>query len=515
MPMKLISRRHAAAVIGAGALSACVCPAPPPVDANAIIVAPAAASPPGNDANAGTLAAPVASLARAQTLCRANGLSKTVYLRAGTYVWTSGQAAPLVLTAADNGETWSYYPPDGYNSAILDYTNQVFTQSGHADGGFSQLGVNGGSCIVGQGVSNLTIDGLTFQNIPAQGIMFYGGASGFGFAPNTNNTLNPSGDVIQNCIFRNGGYAAFPTTFPGNDGQNVTSGAGIFSTETPFIWFQGSGQFGGTVQHCAFITHAATPIVCQVNNILVQNCYLGDSNKASFDSGVLYTQNTSGVTWRYNYIRDYKSYTPTQSVAGDIWPIYFDNNSNNVTCQFNIVAGAPTDTSAVAATTFVQYGVGTGSNQNVAFNIFDMGNVPHIPFEQNSTGTGNVFASNAIISKFADGPSYAFTGVPVFNFSNASPAMTVGPNLFFNYGGGLIYTTSHNNAPAYNDSSPQNVDPQLSGSLWSYMPAPASPLFSAPLNWPALPADWGQPGFWGPPGFTIPTTGTGSVPSYL
>jgi hypothetical protein len=483
-------------------------------DPNAIIVAPTTASPAGNDANAGTLAAPVASLARAQTLCRANGLSKTVYLRGGTYNWTAGQTATLVLTSTDNGETWSYYPPDGYNSAILDYTNQVFTQSGHSDGGFSQLGVGGGSCIVGQGTSNVTIDGLTFQNIPAQGIIFYGGNPGFGFVPTTNNTLNPSGDVIQNCIFKNGGFAVFPTTFTGNDGQNVSSGAGIFSTETPFIWFTGTGQFGGTVQHCALITHAATPVVCQADNVLVQNCYLGDSNKASFDSGVLYAQHQSGITWQYNYIRDYKSYTPTQSVAGQIFPIFFDNNTNNITVQFNIIAGAPTDTSGVASTTFVQYGGGTGTNQNVSFNIFDLGVVPHIPFEQGSTGTGNIFANNAIISNFADSPSYQFSGVPFFNFSTQTVAMTVGPDLFFNYGGGLVYTTSHNNAPAYNDSNPQNVDPQLSGSNWSYTPALGSPLFSAPLNWPALPANWGQPGFWGPPGFTVPTTGTGSVPSY-
>ncbi len=29
----------------------------------------------------------------------------------------------LKLTSADNGTTWSYYPPDGYNTAIIDGGN--------------------------------------------------------------------------------------------------------------------------------------------------------------------------------------------------------------------------------------------------------------------------------------------------------------------------------------------------------------------------------------------------------
>ncbi len=59
-------------------------------------------SPTGNDiTGTGTLAAPFATLARAQTAMRA-GSVKVTQIESGTYYLTS----PLALTSADNGETW-------------------------------------------------------------------------------------------------------------------------------------------------------------------------------------------------------------------------------------------------------------------------------------------------------------------------------------------------------------------------------------------------------------------------
>lgn len=72
----------------------------------------------GNDSNGGTLAAPFATLGRCQTAMRNSGI-KTCYLRAGTYTLPS---TGLVLTNVDNNETWSYYSPDGLNTAILSGT---------------------------------------------------------------------------------------------------------------------------------------------------------------------------------------------------------------------------------------------------------------------------------------------------------------------------------------------------------------------------------------------------------
>ncbi len=80
----------------------------------------------GNDNNPGTLSEPFATVRRAQQAMRDSSSIKTTYLRAGTYKpetgvgCNNGAGASVYLTVTDNGETWSYYPPDGFNSAILD-----------------------------------------------------------------------------------------------------------------------------------------------------------------------------------------------------------------------------------------------------------------------------------------------------------------------------------------------------------------------------------------------------------
>lgn len=82
----------------------------------AYYVATATSTPAGSDSNAGTLQAPFLTLGKCQTQMRA-GSTKTCYVRGGTYALPSGG---LVLSSSDNGETWSSYPPDGPNAAILD-----------------------------------------------------------------------------------------------------------------------------------------------------------------------------------------------------------------------------------------------------------------------------------------------------------------------------------------------------------------------------------------------------------
>lgn len=70
----------------------------------------------GSDSNDGMSAkTPFATLKKAQSAAR-HGNSRVVCLRAGIYDMDS----TLTLTAADSGETWQYYAPDGVNSAVLD-----------------------------------------------------------------------------------------------------------------------------------------------------------------------------------------------------------------------------------------------------------------------------------------------------------------------------------------------------------------------------------------------------------
>ncbi len=97
-------RTYAASLSGTGAPGTTLMPA--------FYVAPN-----GSDSNPGTLAAPFATLGKCQAAMQANGTIKACYLRAGTYTLPP---SGLVLTGpADNGETWSYYPPDGVNTPIL------------------------------------------------------------------------------------------------------------------------------------------------------------------------------------------------------------------------------------------------------------------------------------------------------------------------------------------------------------------------------------------------------------
>ena len=293
-----------------------------------------------------------------------------------------------------------------------------FQQSISFNGLYSGLGANGGACFILQGASRITITSFTIQNIPAIGIVAYGGVSGFGaFLPTTNATENPSGIVVSNIIFKNGGYGAFPPVYTNNDGQNVASGNGIFATEVPFVWFtggagngSGGAMYGGLVEHCAFLTHVATPISLQVDNAIGRFNYYQNCNTCAFDSGVLYTELTTGVQFLYNYIRDAKSFSPAfSSQDRAVRALYPDYQSNNVTFKGNVVAGAAADTSGYSPTFadvfyFAMFGDGPNANQNYIGNIFDMGATPHAAFLNSSTGTGNKFGSNILLSNFAGNP---------------------------------------------------------------------------------------------------------------
>jgi hypothetical protein len=515
LPSRRLARTQSLLLLAAGSSNG-------NIDPNAIIVAPTTVSPAANDSNIGTLAAPVATLEQAQTLVRRSSVTKTVYLRAGTY----SRTRCLVLTSRDNGETWATYPDDPVGNAVLDYTNQRFS------GAFSDLGSPSGCAIMAQGTSNVTIDGLTIQNYPAIGILCYAGNAGsndFGFMTNVATASNVT---VKNCSFINGGYGAFPPWYPTNDGQNVSyPGNGIYATEVPAIWFIGATNNGtdltnGLITHNYIYKHPATAIMVQSGAVaeVTNNC-IQATNSAAFDTGCIYNQFTSGCVIKYNYIRDGKTANARSPNASgnsdrDVRAIYCDNSTNNITMQFNIVAGHPADTSGTSPSfddTFkaCMFGVGTNANQNFSYNIIDMGTSPHIAVQNSSTGSGNQFVGNIIISNFSGNPSSPSFGSWFLTYSNGSPTplpFTCGPNAYHNYGGGSIYTTGDtNSSPAVSDRNPQTVDPKISG--WTYNIDSTSPVISAPINFPPLPLNWGQPGFWGPPGFTIPQSGTDSVPS--
>src|SRR6185312_6701916 len=122
----------------------------------------------GSDrADGASPAAPFATLERARSAAR-RGRSKVVCLRAGTYIRTT----PLKLTAADDGETWQYYGPDGVNSAVLDGAGKL-----------------AGGIIALDGTSRVTVNGLKLQRFADYGIVATGGGR------------NPvgAGNTVENC----------------------------------------------------------------------------------------------------------------------------------------------------------------------------------------------------------------------------------------------------------------------------------------------------------------------------
>jgi hypothetical protein len=203
-----------------------------------------------------------------------------------------------------------------------------------------------------------------------------------------------------------------------------------------------------------------------------------------------------------------------------------DNNASDILVKGNIVAGAAPDTAGNPPGPpvygkfddvfyFCMFGQGSNEKINVMGNIFDMGLTGHIIFLNSSTGSGNNFSSNIILSNYSGDPYSPSFGSWCRSYSHgmttpSSPACAA--NVYHNYGGGTTYTTGHGKgAPVVSDSNPQIIDPKISG--WTYNVDPTSPVFAPPVNFPTLPANWGEPGFWGPRGFIISSIGTASVPS--
>ena len=94
-------------------------------------------SPSGNDSNAGTAAAPFATLGKAQTYARNQGSGATISVGAGTYYLSS----PITLTGADSGISWVAQP--GANPVI-----------------------SGGVVVTGWTASNTATGGLTIYSAP-------------------------------------------------------------------------------------------------------------------------------------------------------------------------------------------------------------------------------------------------------------------------------------------------------------------------------------------------------------
>jgi len=409
----------------------------------------------GNDANAGTIASPFATLQAAQTAMRNSGTVKLTYVRAGSYTLQSAANCPathtcgLVLSSADNGTTYSYYPPEGIRSAN-------FT-------GSSTTGSNGfDRCVYSDGTNNnVTINGLSIHNCQIY-VIFDNGSTNSIF---TNNELSftfnsgANGAAI-NC------YSCTGATWSNNYVHDMF-------------------QFG---------ISAVSPLgQGSVSNTTVSGNFLQNTCTGVADCGALYSQDQNSISvnvkFLNNYVRDGNTFATLGSNLGSA--LYADDCMSNVTYSGNIVTGRNGSN-----TTHIHGGI------NIVFNgnLFDFStnNQKAIAFQtSSSTGcstgamTGNKFQDNILISGGGGGGYVTISGSPL------NPP-TISNNSYFNYAGSAISSTGD-----YTDSNPTTQNPQLN--CWVYTIAGGSPVFNSPVLFPGLPSSWG------PPGFTV--TQTGTVPS--
>lgn len=415
----------------------------------------------GSDTNAGTLAAPFLTLEKAQSAMEASSTKKTVYIRAGNYTLSShancdfeGGTCGIDIGGPgnDNGTTWSYYPPDGYDSASFT-AGSTSASTGLSYGFYSN------------GTSNVTINGLAIHNFKYAGIgavdgsnnltlennLIYNGYDITDAAAGGIMCFGCTGMVVSHNVIHDIAYFGVAVSSANGDLSNLNwNGNVVYNTCT------GVADCGGL--YIIDVTGANT-------NMQVFNNYVHDSNTAAADDG------------GYG--------------AG----LYADDCTSNVTFSGNVVTGRN------GSNNIMTHG---GSNVHVIGNLIDLTTHPNSfavyqtsgqPACAAQTMNGNTFEHNlSIVGNLGGGGFYLLSGSPV-------NAPTIMDNAYWAYGPTQAYTDG--DGGIYDDANPTFEDPSLT--CWSYLIGSGSPVFGSPVSFVDLVRGWG------PPGYTIPQTGT--VPS--
>lgn len=416
-------------------------------------------APNGNDSNSGRSPDHAfATLDAAKTAMRKNKV-KITYVRAGIYfpprhyIGFAGLMFGLVLESPDSGEIWSYYPPDGYNSAILD---------GRSTGPDSGLGG-----LVHIGCKNVTWNGIQIQNFVWNGI----------FIDHSSNI------TIINSIIHHG-------TFNMNgSGKNLKGAGGILATRTPNLIIANNVVYN--IAYCGILVMSIIDggmNNATIENNVVLNTMIGIQDGASIkDGGAIYLMDnfhsSKNIAVKNNFVRDYG--TSSSWSKG----LYFDDGASNVTATGNIITG----TGEYA----IQYH--GGININVTGNIIDIGSSESqlIAIYQNSgivwtAMTGNTFTNNIIIAANNNG------GKGWWVSEGLDTLPVVKNNLYYNYTGASVKNSGTQGLKG--DPNFIYENPLICG--WLYNIDSKSPVFKKPVGFPPI------TGKWGPPGYEIPMSGT-------
>lgn len=417
----------------------------------------------GNDSWSGLLDSPNAnrsdgpfsSLSRAQTAMR-NSSVKTATVRGGTY----SIASTWQFNPTDNGETWTAYP--GENPAL--------------DGsGFGAVNMSTG------GINNITLQGLTFQNMGSAGISV-SGADHLTFRGNTLyrcNTVCISGGRFTNSVI------------DGNtiDGASPGSIAGLGT----LVWYAlnfWSGSSGNSISHnmiknceggaVVFGTDAGQ--LTNSNNIIDRNVFQNVMNFNTSDGGAIYiidgTHSSTGVQITNNI---FDGVGGSDYIRNWVKAIYLDDGDTDVLISGNICRNC-------GAQAFQLHG---SDHVTITNNVFDLSSAgTQLGLYQTEAGWGpdygmggNVFQRNILY--YSGSPSLIWN----VGISNIDSLPYVSDNLYFSASGASIP-----NGPGAYDARPVYADPQFAAP-WSgnYSMPSSSPAYSM-IGFQPLATDQGPAG---------------------
>ena len=404
-----------------------------------------------------SLASPCTPLA-CQTKMQGSSVNKLCYLRAGTYSVSVASGYYLTLGSSDAGETWSYYPSDGVNSAIIDGGSTS-----------SSTGSAGGGVTFGSGANDITWNGIAIQRF--QGVLIY-------------STGGTRGTIINSVLNSTTNTGAVGIGF-GMSG--VSGGSGTWRIAHNYIY--------NTYSHgiFAFTDTAATP--GGISDMIIEDNLIFNTCTNNSDCGGIYISDYAnpesvGISIRHNYVWDVNK---SGAGAGGLG-IYLDDGVSNALVYGNIVGG----------TLFAAFQIHGGQWNKLVGNILDLPNTSsYMVFYQPSSSLntpmfGNEFRQNVVLMNGVNGGT-GFDG----NSSPPNP-MTIVNNLYFNYTSGDTVPTGGGGGSG-SDSNPGWGNPSLA--CYEYLLAPTSVAYAYPILFPGVPG-----GGWGPPGQAVPQTGT--TPSF-
>jgi Right handed beta helix region len=416
----------------------------------------------GNDDNPGTLAEPFLTLGKAQSAMQASKSIKTTYLRAGTYGLSASSgtsncdggmgSTAINLGSTDDGETWSYYPPDGFASAVL-------------DGGSTSTTTGVACAFAASDASNLTVIGLGFQHLQYSAV--YANAS-----PNLTASDNTISDLTV-AVWNVGGVAL-----------HASSGATVKNNYIHDVAYVGVGAWGGMMSNTTIS-----------GNVVLNSCTAaadpGGNDMDGGDCGAIYTWDethaSTNILVSNNYVRDVNV---SSNGEGDYTGccatgIYIDDGMSNVTVSGNVVTG-------IKSQCFVIHG---GNNNTYTDNLCDLDDSKYqriMTYQWDSLMlpmTGNSIENNIIVSSsVSGGTGYSDNGTPT--------QPTIKNNAYFNYAGSSVDSSGPNGS----DSNPTYENPGIT--CWDPSISSSSPVYDSPVSFKKL------VGGWGPPGFVLPQTGT-------